>query len=95
MTNNSEIDKLIFAFIPHEPNLSESELNVLDDIADRVEIQRLCHMHRDYDSESGSVTKSTSSIRTRSNAQSTITLSSNPPYVVRADPSEGGAPPAA
>ena len=30
----------LFAFTPHEPNLSEHELKVLDDIADRVEIQR-------------------------------------------------------
>ena len=42
--NNSEIDELIFEFTPHEPNLSEQELKVLDDVADRVEIQRLRDM---------------------------------------------------
>ena len=41
---NSDFDKLIFEFTPHEPNLTEQELKVLDDIADRVEIQRLCDM---------------------------------------------------
>ena len=42
--DNSEIDTRIFAFNPHEPNLSESELKVLDDIADRLEIQMLRDM---------------------------------------------------
>ena len=42
--DSSEIDKLIFPFSAHEPNLCESELQVLDDIADRVEIQRLVDM---------------------------------------------------
>ena len=42
--NNSEIDELIFEFTPNEPNLSEQELKVLDDVADRVEIQRLRDM---------------------------------------------------
>ena len=42
--DNSELDKLVFAFTPHEPNLSEHELKVLDDIADRVQIQRLHDM---------------------------------------------------
>ncbi len=42
--DSSEMDKLIFPFGAHEPNLCESELQVLDDIADRVEIQRLVDM---------------------------------------------------
>ena len=42
--SNSEFDKLVFEFTPHEPNLTEQELKVLDDVADRVEIQRLRDM---------------------------------------------------
>ena len=42
--SNSEFDKLIFEFTPHEPNLTDQELKVLDDVADRVEIQRLRDM---------------------------------------------------
>ena len=42
--DSSEMEKLIFPFSAHEPNLCESELQVLDDIADRVEIQRLVDM---------------------------------------------------
>ena len=42
--DSSEMEKLIFPFRAHEPNLCESELQVLDDIADRVEIQRLVDM---------------------------------------------------
>ena len=39
--DSAEMEKLIFAFSAHELNLCESELQVFDDIADRVEIQRL------------------------------------------------------
>ena len=39
--DNFEIDKLVLAFTPHEPNLTEHGLKELDDIA---EIQRLCDM---------------------------------------------------
>ena len=41
--DSSEIDK-VFPFSFHEPKLSDAELQVLDDIADRVEIQRLVDM---------------------------------------------------
>ena len=42
--DSSEMEKLVFPFSANEPNLCESELQVLDDIADRVEIQRLVDM---------------------------------------------------
>ena len=42
--DSSEMEKLVFPFSANEPNLCELELQVLDDIADRVEIQRLVDM---------------------------------------------------
>ena len=55
--------RLIFEFTPHEPNLTDQELKVLDDVADRVEIQRLRDMQvllASEVSESGVVPKNLS-----------------------------------